>query len=86
MDKHDNDITVKIQTPRGEWITTFPKTTKIGEVINAIVTHFGFATNGKYQLRLASDPNTILEPERPLVSYKIKDNDVLIFTDLGVAV
>ena len=84
--KNDNELTVKILTTQGSWETTFPKTAKVSDVIQAVIQHFGFATGGKYELRLESDPNTILKPERPLVSFGIKDGDVLVFTDLGVAV
>jgi hypothetical protein len=82
----DKDLTINIKTTRGKWETTFPKITKIQEVIQAVIQNFGFATNGNYELRLESDPDTALKPERPLVSYGIKDGDTLIFTDLGVAV
>jgi hypothetical protein len=83
----DQDLTINIETTRGKWEnTTFSKTTKIQEVIQGVIQHFGYATNGNYELRLESDPNNALKPERPLVSYGIKDGDTLIFTDLGVAV
>lgn len=83
----DQDLTINIETTRGTWEnTTFPKTIKIQEVIQAVIQHFEYATNGNYELRLESDPNNALKPERPLVSYGIKDGDTLIFTDLGVAV
>jgi hypothetical protein len=81
------DLTINIETTRGKWEkATFSKTTKIQEVIQAIIQHFGFATNGNYELRLERDPDHALKPERPLVSYGIKDGDTLIFTDLGAAV
>lgn len=80
----DHSVTVTIVTAQGKWENAiFPKTAKVQEVIDAVVQHFNFATNGNYQLRLERDPNTPLKPERPLVSYGIKDGDVLRFTDLG---
>lgn len=82
----DKDLSVKIETTRGTWDTVFPKTTNVADVLQAVITHFGFAASGKYELRLASDPNNALKPERPLVSYGVNDNDVLVFTDLGIAV
>ena len=82
----DKELTITIQTPQGNWKNTFPKTTKVQEVIDAIISHFDFATNGKYDLRLITDPDNPLQSERTLVSYGIKDGDVLVFTDLGVAV
>lgn len=84
--KPDDKLSVKIRTTQGTWATDFPKTTKVEEVIKAVIQHFGFAPNGQYELRLEREPNTPLKPERPLVSYGVKDGDVLIFTDLGIAV
>jgi hypothetical protein len=78
------DVTVTIQTTQGNWDNaTFPKTDKVGQVIDAVVAHFGFATNGKYELSFKGET---LKPERPLVSYGIKTGDTLVFTELGVAV
>lgn len=86
QEKSDNNLEIEIRTVQGIFKTTFPKTTKVNEVIQAVIKHFNFAQNGKYDLRLETDPDNALESERPLVSYGIKDGDVLIFTDLGVAV
>jgi len=82
----DKELQIQIQTTKGTWSTSFSKTTKVQEVIRAVISHFGFAADGHYQLHLANDANTPLDPQRPLVSYGIKDGDVLVFTDLGVAV
>lgn len=84
--KDKKDLTIKIETTGGIWDNTFDKTDKVQEVIQAVIQHFGFASDGNYELRLAKDPDTALAPERPLVSYGIEDGDVLVFTDLGVAV
>lgn len=84
--KEDKNLTIKIETTEGTWENDFDKTAKVQEVISAVIQHFGFASNGKYELRLESDPNTALSPERPLISYHINDGDTLIFTDLGIAV
>lgn len=83
---NDKELTVVVKTTQGTWTTTFSKTTKVQEVINAVIEHFGFAKKGTYELRLEADPNNPLQNERPLVSYGVKDGDVLIFTDLGIAV
>jgi len=84
---NDKELTVTIQTTQGTWISTFLKTTKVQEVIQATINHFQFSQQGNYQLRLDQGTTSLaLSPERPLVSYGIKDGDVLIFTDLGVAV
>ena len=81
-----NELDIIIQTPKGNWETTFPKTTKISEVLSAVISHFGFASNGSYELRLDKDPNEALMPQRTLVSYKVKDGDILVLIDFGQAV
>jgi len=83
---NDHELGLLIKTPNGDWSTTFLKTSKVKDVIDAIVVHFNYAKNGKYELRLESDPNTVLKPERPLVSYGITDGTVLVFIDYGAAV
>lgn len=84
--RKDKELDLLIKTPSGDWNETFAKTAKVMDVINAVVKHFNYAQNGRYELRLESDVNTPLDPNRPLVSYGIKDNDVLIFVDYGAAV
>ena len=82
----DNELDIVIKTPNGDWITTFIKTAKVADIVSAVVQHFNYASNGKYELRLESDPDTVLKPERPLVSYGITDGTVLVFIDFGAAV
>ncbi|MBI4744222.1 MAG: hypothetical protein HY776_05330 [Actinobacteria bacterium] len=86
MSNEKNELTIKIETTQGTWEATFKKTDKVQEVIQAVIGHFGYSPDGKYELRLESNPDEVLKPERPLVSYGIKDGDILVFTDLGVAV
>jgi len=82
----DDIISLKIETTRGSWEHSFDKNTKIQDVIQEIINHFGFASNGNYELRMQSNPDEPLKKERPIVSYHLKDGDVLVFTDLGEAV
>jgi hypothetical protein len=84
----DSEITLLVVVPAQAepWENTFPKTAKIADVITAVIQKFGFAANGKYELKRENDPNAVLEPQRPLVSYGIKDGDKLIFIDFGQAV
>lgn len=84
--KNDKFITLVIKTTQGDWKTEFEKTTKVEEVKQAIIKHFGFAQNGNYELRLEKNPKEVLDPHRPLVSYHIEDGDCVIFTDLGTGV
>ena len=82
---NDQELSIIILTPDGNYEGTFPKTAKVQEVINAVIQHFGYAQNGRYELHL-SDTDEVLDPNRTLVSYHIKDGDQLVFTDLGTAV
>lgn len=82
----DKELTITILTTQGNWTTDFDKNTKVSEVIQATIDHFGFAQNGNYELRAEKNPDEALKLDRPLVSYGIEDGDRLIFTDLGVAV
>jgi len=82
----DNELSVAILTTKGTWDTSFKKNMKVSEVIQATINHFGFSEKGNYELRAEKTPDVAMKPERPLVSYGIKDGDKLILTDLGVAV
>jgi len=84
MPKPDHELTLVIETTQGNWEATFPKTYKVSEVIEDVKKHFGFSNEGKYQLKLEN--NETMKPERPLVSYHLKDNEHLTFVDLGIAV
>lgn len=86
LNRKDTDLDLLIKTPSGDWRETFAKTVKVSEVIDAVIKHFNYAQNGRYELRLESDTNTILDPHRPLVSYGIKDDVIMIFVDYGMAV
>ncbi len=79
---HD-DVSIIIQSTRGEKPFTYPKTTKISEVIEQAVAAFGFVKGDKFSLALASDPGTTLDPNRPLVSYHIVDGTKLILSAIG---
>jgi hypothetical protein len=83
MNPHDNDIDVKIQSTRGAKDFSFPKQTKVADVIAKALTAFGFAPGDKFELVLASNPGEALQPERPLVSYHVADGMVLVLTAIG---
>lgn len=84
MSRKDELLTINIETTRGTWEkATFSKTSKVQEVIQATVQHFGFAANGNYGLSLKGNPDKPLKPDRTLVSYGIKDGETLVFTDFG---
>ena len=82
-----NGLELVIKTTKGApWKNKFPKTTKIQEVIDAVVAHFGFSAEGKYELHLDSEKDDALDPSMSLDDLNIADDAVLVFTDLGVAV
>jgi hypothetical protein len=85
-DKQTIDLLVKVPTLPQPWPKSFPKTAKVKEVIDTVVSEFHFAPNGNYDLRLESNPTEPLDPKRPLVSYHLTDGTVLIFSDLGIGV
>ena len=84
--KHDANLTILICTPQGSWEHEFKPTITIKRVIEDIVKHFGFSSDGRYDLRLKTDEDNPLEPDKTLENYGIKDGDAITFTDLGVAV
>lgn len=86
--KDDKLITLIILTSDGTktWENDFPKTMKVSELIQAIVTHFNLVANGQYELRLKTNLQEALKPERTLVSYQIEDGAKVVFTDYGKGV
>lgn len=85
MAKNDQTLDIKIQA-RGTKSFSFPKQTKVSEVITQAVAAFGFAAGDNFELMLSTNTDEALQPERPLVSYGIKDGDVLILTATGSGV
>ena len=81
--KNDQDLSLTIQTAKGVWQgETFQKTMKVSELIQKVILKFSFAADGNYKLKVKGAAE-FLDPERPLVSYQLKDGDILSFTDLG---
>jgi hypothetical protein len=83
MSADDKILEIKIQSTRGTKDFSFPKETKIADVITKAVTAFGFAPGDKFDLVLATNPGEPLQPEHPLVSYHITDGTVFILTAIG---
>ena len=80
------NVTIIICTTRGPWEEKFKPTTTIKQLLEEIVKHFSFSLDGKYELRLKTDPDNSLAPDKTLENYEIKDGDTIVFTDFGVAV
>jgi hypothetical protein len=83
MSTKDKDVEIKIQSTRGVKEFTFPKETKIADVIAEAVRAFGFAPGDRFDLVLASKPDEVLQPQRTLVSYHITDGTLLVLTAIG---
>jgi len=86
MAANDPTLEITVQTTRGSKQLSFPKQTKVEEVIAAVVAAFGFAAGDRFELVLKGATGEPLKPERPLVSYGIKDGDILILTAIGSGV
>ncbi len=81
----DRDLTIQVQTSRGTDTFTFPKVSKVSDVIGAVIAHFGLPPADSYSL-LRAKTNEVLAPERPLVSFHIEDDEVLILSSIGSGV
>jgi len=86
MNASDKNLDLNIKTTRGSKQFSFPKQTKVEEVIRQVVSAFGFASGDSFQLVLASNPQEALQPERTLVSYHLTDGTNLILTAIGSGV
>ena len=82
-DKPDHNVTVVISTPDEDREFTFPKTTKISEVISTAVSTFGLDPKDVYSLAFADKPSEKLDPNRPLGSFKIEDGTKLVLSSKG---
>lgn len=83
MSPSDKTLEIKIQSTRGTKDFSFPKETKIADVIAKAVAAFGFAPGDRFELVLATNPGEPLQPERTLVSYHITDGTILVLTAVG---
>jgi hypothetical protein len=63
----DNEVTLQIGTPKGPFTGTFPKTTKVEDVIEAVVEAKGL-DNGE-SLELVYNGEVLTPVTRPLVSF-----------------
>lgn len=84
MNRPDNDITLQIATPSGQFEATFPKTTSVAEVIAQVRAEAGLAGDATFELWAGT---TRLHPEnRPLVSFQLSNpaQVTLLATGSGV--
>lgn len=80
----DQDITLDIATPRGPFVGEFPKTTKVAEVINTVVSAVGLTLGEQFELVYNG---AVLQPtERPIVSFGLEDGAKLELVATGSGV
>ena len=72
----DRTIKIVIQSTRGKNVFSFPKLTKIADVIDKAVQFFDFQQGDRFELVLATKPGEPLQPQETLASYQIEDDSV----------
>ena len=70
----DGKITIKVATPAGVYEGTFEGTTKVHDVIAAIVKAKNLAEGDAFELAYNGDP---LADDRAIGSFNLEDNAVL---------
>ncbi len=84
-------VRLRVQTPRGLWSMTepesadrrpdYPQSAKVQQVIDDARHVFGFVDNdSKYSLLRGDE---VLAPERPLASYHLEDDALLVLSVQG---
>ena len=79
----DNEIMLTVATPAGVFEGTFEKTTKIVDVVAAIVAAMNLTEGDAFELAFNGE---VLAPERPLVSFGLEDGADLDLIASGAAV
>jgi hypothetical protein len=84
-------VTLRVQTPRGLWSTTEPKDaakrpvytipTKVQQVIDDSRLVFGFVEEENAYTLLRGKEK--LDPNRPLASYQLTENELLVLSVKG---
>lgn len=84
-------LTLQVQTPRGLWSTTqppeaslrpvYPLPTKVQQVIDEAREVFTFAEDGNAYTLLRGKEK--LDPARPLASYQLAENELLVLSVKG---
>ena len=82
-EKHERKIILTIETTRGKWENAeFNKHLTIAQLIDKVVSKFGFAKDGKYGLQIKGRDGELPKGET-LEALHLKDHTVLSFVDLG---
>ncbi len=79
-----NQVTINVKTSKGNWETTFQKSTRVKDVILGSRIHFRLPKEAKLILCKQELPHTDFDPDRALVNYNVIDGDVLILKEILV--
>jgi len=77
-----NQVIVKLKTTKGDWETTFQKSTRVKDVILALKVHFRLPKDNKFTLYKQTSPEIDFKPDRALVNYNVKDGDILVLKQI----
>ncbi len=77
-----NQVTVNLKTTKGDWETTFQKSTRVKDVILALKVHFRLPKDSKFTISNQTLPEIDFEPDRALVNYNVKDGDILVLKEV----
>lgn len=80
----DNQVTLEVATPNGVFAGTFPKTTKVEDVIEAVVEDRELADGDSFEL--VHDGEVLQPGERPLVSFGLTGTVMLELVATGSGV
>lgn len=75
-----------VYTSQGPWETEVDGWSFVRDLLDIIMRHFDYASNGYYEIELEGVNDGPMKLNRPLESYPLSDGSVIILTDLGVAV
>ncbi len=77
-----NQVTVNLKTNKGDWETTFQKSTRVKDVILALKVHFRLPKDSKFTLYNQTFPEIDFEPYPALVNYNVKHRDILVLKEV----
>lgn len=80
----DDQVTLEVATPNGIFVGTFPKTTKVEDVIEAVVEDRDLAEGDSFEL--VHDGEVLQPVERPLVSFGLSGTAMLELVATGSGV
>lgn len=84
--EYQRKLNLKVFTSQGTWEAEVDSWSFVRDLLDLVMRHFNYATDGYYEIEIEGGDEGPLKLNRPLESYPISDDSVLILTDLGVAV